>query len=131
MAKSNLEVVKAGYAAFAESGVDGIMELTHPNFEATTPPDLASEPDTYRGHEGVRRYWDSFYEAMDEIWLDGDEFIEAGDAVIVKSTLRARGRSSGIVSEQHAVLVWRVRDEKIIGVSFHPDLEAARAAADD
>ena len=33
----------------------------------TTPANLAAEPDTYRGHEGIRRYFDSFYDVMDEV----------------------------------------------------------------
>ena len=68
MASENLED-RQGRAstAFNADGVDGILPFIHPDFEATTPPELAAEPDTYRGHEGVRRYFDSFYEIMDEI----------------------------------------------------------------
>jgi ketosteroid isomerase-like protein len=50
----NLEVVQRGFEAFNRDGIEGIIPLIHPDFEATTPPDLASEPDTYRGAEGSR-----------------------------------------------------------------------------
>jgi len=66
----NLETVQRGFDAFNENGVEGILPLIHPDFEATTPPSLASEPDTYRGHDGVRRWFDSFYEVMDGIRWD-------------------------------------------------------------
>ena len=45
--------------------------MIHPEFEVTTPQSLASEPDTYRGHEGIRRYFDSFYEAMENVYFEG------------------------------------------------------------
>jgi len=28
----------------------------HPDFVGVVPPELSAEPDTYRGHAGIRRY---------------------------------------------------------------------------
>ena len=55
MSQENVEIVRSAYAALAEQGVEAVLAFVDPQFEATTPPSLASEPDTYRGHEGVRR----------------------------------------------------------------------------
>ena len=129
MTASNVELVQSGFAAFNEDGVEGILPFFDPEFEATTPPELASEPDTYRGHEGVRRYFDSFYEAMEEIRWEGHSFEEAGDKVIVDFTLHARGKTTGIDTELRAVQVWELRGEKAIGLQLYPTLEEARAAA--
>ena len=71
MSRENLEIVRRGFEAFNEKGVEGIIPFIDPEFVAVTPPDLASEPDTYRGHDGIRRWFDSFYEVMDEIRWDG------------------------------------------------------------
>ncbi len=62
--------MREAFRAFSEGGVEAFIPYMHPEGEFTTPPELASEPDTYRGHEGVRRYWASFYEVMDEIKVD-------------------------------------------------------------
>jgi ketosteroid isomerase-like protein len=94
----NLEIVQRGFEGFNERGVEGIIPIVHPEFEATTPPDLASEPDTFRGPDGVRRWFDSFYEVMDEIRWDSHEFHEVGDAVVVEFTLRARGKTTASTS---------------------------------
>ena len=32
-----------------------ILALAHTDFEAVVPPELSAEPDTYRGHDGIRR----------------------------------------------------------------------------
>ena len=129
MASDNLEIVKRGFDAFNENGVDGILPFVHTDFEATTPPELASEPDTYRGHEGVHRWFDSFYEVMDEIRWEPREFIEAGDRIVVDFTLKARGKSTGLEFGQHAFMVWELRDGKAIGLELFPTLEEALAAA--
>ena len=121
----DLELVKRGFAAFNEGGVEGILPFFHPEFEATTPPELASEPDTYRGHAGVRRWFDSFTDAMDEIRWEPREFHQAGDRIVVEFTLRARGRSTGLEFGQDAVMVWELRDGKAVGLRLYPTLAEA------
>jgi ketosteroid isomerase-like protein len=130
VARSNLEIVERGFEAFNAEGIDGILPFIHPDFEATTPPDLATEPDTYRGHEGVRRWFSSFDEVMDEIRWDARGFREAGDLVLVEFTLRARGRTTGLDFGQEAVMVWQLRDGKAIRLYLYPTLEQAVAAVE-
>jgi ketosteroid isomerase-like protein len=125
----NLEIVQRAIDGFNESGVDGILPLIHPDFEATTPPDLASEPDTYLGHDGVRRWFDSFYEVMDDIRWDAHELREVGDHVVVEFTLRARGKTSGLDFGQNAVMVWSFRAGKAIRIELFQTLDEAMAAA--
>ena len=99
-------------------------------FVAVTPPDLASEPDTYRGPDGIRRWFDSFYEVMDEIRWEPREFHEAGDRVLVEFTLRARGKTTGLDFGQNAVMLWELRDDKATRVDLYPTLDEAKAAAE-
>jgi ketosteroid isomerase-like protein len=115
-----------------EGDPEAMMPFIHPEFEVTTPPGLAAEPDTYRGPEGIRRYFDSFYDAMDRVTFDADEFIPVGDRVVVRSVLRTRGRSSGIEAEQNIALVYELKDGKAYRISVYATVgeavEAARAA---
>jgi ketosteroid isomerase-like protein len=124
---SNVEIVERGFAAFNEGGVEGIIPYIHPDFEATTPPELASEPDTYRGHDGIRRWFESFEDVMDEIRWDARGFREVGDRVLVEFTLRARGKTTGLEFGQDAVMIWELRDGLAIRVSLYPTLEDAQA----
>jgi ketosteroid isomerase-like protein len=128
VSKENLEIVQRGFEAFNAQGVEGIIPFIDPDFEATTPPDLASEPDTYRGPDGVRRWFDSFFEVMDEIRWDAREFHEAGDRVVVEFTLRARGKTTGLSFGQEAVMVWTLRDGKAIRVDLFQTLDQALEA---
>ena len=116
--------------AFNEKGVDGVIPYIDAEFVAVTPPDLASEPDTYRGPDGIRRWFDSFYEVMDEIRWEPREFHEAGDRVLVEFTLRARGKTTGLDFGQNAVMLWELRDDKATRVDLYPTLDEAKAAAE-
>lgn len=64
-----------------------------------TPVGMAAEPDTYRGPEGIRRWFESFYEVMEEIRL-----------------------------EQKAVQAWLIRDGLARRIEFFTDLDEALAA---
>jgi ketosteroid isomerase-like protein len=128
VASSNLQIVQRGFEAFNEDGIDGILPFLHPDFEATTPPELATEPQTYRGHEGIRRWFDSFDEVMEEIRWDAGDFHEVDGRVVVEFTLRARGKTTGLDFGQDAVMVWELRNGKAVRLSLYPTLDQAQAA---
>jgi ketosteroid isomerase-like protein len=130
MPQENIEIVRSGYAALAEQGVEAVLAFTDPEFESTTPASLAAEPQTYRGHEGVRHFFGSFADAMEGVYFEGQEFTSVGDKVLVDTKLHARGRTTGIETEQRAFLVWTLRDGLVTRVETFaeqgPALEAAR-----
>jgi uncharacterized protein len=128
VAESDVEVIKRGYEALASGGFDAWLPLFDPDFEMTTPAALASEPGTYRGPDGVRRWFAEFYEAMDEVRLQPHEFHEVGEWVLVPFTIIARGRSTGLEVEQNAVQAWRLREGKAIRLELFAELQEALAA---
>jgi uncharacterized protein len=129
MAQENVEIVRSAYAALAEQGVEAVLAFADPEFEATTPPSLASEPDTYRGHDGVRRYFGSFGDAMEGVYFEGEEFTSVGDKVLVDTKLHARGRTTGIETEQQAFLVWTLREGLVTGLETFAEQGQALEAA--
>jgi ketosteroid isomerase-like protein len=131
VAESDVEVIRRGYEALASGGFDAWLPLFDPDFEMTTPAALASEPGTYRGPDGVRRWFAEFYEAMDEVRLQPHEFHEVGEWVVVPFTIIARGRSTGLEVEQNAVQAWRLREGKAIRLELFAELQEALAAIED
>lgn len=100
MPRDNVEIVREGFDAVAREGWQALLPMLHPEFELTTPPELAMEPDTYRGDAGMRRYFESFEEAMEDIRIEPEgELVGAGDKVFVPFMLSARGRETGIEAE--------------------------------
>ena len=117
--------------AFGDEDVENILQYIHPDFVGTTPPGLAAEPDTYRGHDGIRRYFSSFYDAVDKIWTEPHEFRQVGDRVLIHATLNSRGRTTGIEAGIEAYFLWTVKDEMVIRAEIFPTEKEALAAAED
>jgi ketosteroid isomerase-like protein len=123
----SVEVLERMFEAFRAGGVERALEFIHPEFEAVVGPDLSAEPDVYRGHDGVRRYFASF-EGIDDVRMTPLEYIPDGERVLVETVVTGRGASSGIEVEQHVVQAWRFRDGKAVRVDAFADLQSAREA---
>jgi ketosteroid isomerase-like protein len=108
------------------------LDRVDDEFQMVTPAELASEPDAYRGPEGVRRWWESFLEVMEWVRLEVEEMHPVDDRrVILEFVIHTRGRSSGIETDQRAVGLATARDGKLYRLAFFTDLAQARAAAAD
>jgi ketosteroid isomerase-like protein len=129
MRPDNVDLVRQGFEALSAGGADALVPLVGPEFEITIPPELSLEPATYRGAEGLRRYFESFYEAVDEVRFEPEEFIAVGDCVVVPTRVVVRGRESGAEAGQRVVQVWRLRDGRAIAVEPFGSLDEAIAAA--
>ncbi len=125
----NVEIVRSAYAVLAEQGLEAVLAFVDPAYESTTPPSLASEPDTYRGHDGVRRWFGSFGDAMEGVRLEAVDFTSVGEQVVVETKLHARGRSTGIDTEQRAFLLWTLREGLVTKLEAFAEHEQALEAA--
>ncbi|MDP9483956.1 MAG: nuclear transport factor 2 family protein [Chloroflexota bacterium] len=130
MRRDDLELIKQAFEVLDSETFEQALPLVAEDFEMVTTRDVASEPDIYRGPDGIRRWFDSFLQAMDRVRVEGRHFHEAGDdQVIVEFRLLARGRQSGIEAGQDAIGLATVDDGKLARLEFFTSLEAARAAA--
>jgi ketosteroid isomerase-like protein len=129
MSREDVDNVRRGFEALGRDGVEALLDFIDPEFETTTSPELSVEPSTYRGHEGLRRYFDSFYEVMEEIRFEPEEFIDAGERVVVPMRLVARGRGTGIEAEQRLAMVWTLREGKAVRLDTYATKAEALAAA--
>jgi ketosteroid isomerase-like protein len=129
MPGENVERLRAAFEAFNSGEMERIFAFTHPEFEAEVPAELSAEPDTYRGHDGIRRYFESFEEAMDDIRFEPERFWEAGEKVVVTARLTARGRQTAIPVEQRFAQVWTIRDGQALSIDTYASLADALRAA--
>jgi ketosteroid isomerase-like protein len=129
MAPTNVELLREAFLALDREGVEGILPYIHPEFETTTPASLTVEPDTYRGPDGVRRYFDSFYEVMDEVRFVPEEMLDAGDRVMAMIRLVARSRATGLTLDQHMAMVWTLRNGQAVALETVATREEGLRAA--
>jgi len=79
----------------------------------------------YRGHAGMRRYWESFQDVMEEIRFVPERLWEAGETVVAATHITAKGRQTAIPVEQRFAGVWTICDRKAIRVRVYPSLSEA------
>lgn len=125
MSRENVELVRRGLEIFNSGDIDRILSFTGADFEIDVPPGLSAEPDTYHGHEGVRRYFRSFQEAMDEVQFQAERFWDTGEAVVVDALVTARGKQTAIPVEQRAAQLWTIRGGRVIRIRAYASLSEA------
>jgi ketosteroid isomerase-like protein len=130
MSQENADVVRRLNDAFNSGDLERILALVHPDFETQVPPEFSPEPDTYRGHAGIRRYFQSFNDAMEEIRFHPESVREVGPSVVVTVRLTARGRTTGIPVVQRLAQMWTIRDGKALEVQHFASLREALDAAE-
>jgi ketosteroid isomerase-like protein len=123
-----MEIVRRVFEAVNSEDIEATLALTHPDFEVSVPPELSAEPDVYRGVEGMRRYWQTFAEAMDEIRFTPERMWDAGDAVVVALAVTAKGRQTSITVEQRPATVWTTSDGKVLHVAVYVSLAECLAS---
>ena len=82
----------------------------------------------YVGPEGISRFMRRWLGAWTNLTVAADEFIEAGDSVIVIACQSAVGRESGTPSKMPFFNVWTFRGQAVIRLEFFTDRAKALEA---
>jgi ketosteroid isomerase-like protein len=113
-----------------EGGLEAALKWFADDFHGVVPADLSAEPDSYDGHDGLRRYFDSFHEIVDDLRFDAEELVDAGpDVVLARGLITGRGRESGIPIEMRVPQLIRLREGRVVEISAFTDWDDAVAAA--
>jgi ketosteroid isomerase-like protein len=128
MNEANVEVVGRLFELYASGGIEAALEVMDEDIVIVIPADVSAEPDTYRGHEGARRYFAGFEGMLEDIRYEMFELLPEGDHVLARSRLAGRGVSSGLEVELQTVVVHTVEGGKITRIVPYTDLESARDA---
>ena len=126
MSRENVELVRRVYEGWARGDFRRGSDLFAPNFEWKSRPD-AVEPGSRRGG-AIGTSLRHIFEVWEDYRLEAEEYIDAGNAVVVVSRARGTARGSGIPLDQRMVLVWRARDGKVIGFEAFGTREEALEA---
>ena len=136
MSEENVEIVRRLYslapdaAAVVRGDYDEIfLDYFHPDVEVVP---LAAYPDTessYRGQEGIRRW----YQQIDEIWDDwrfeAERFFDAGTQVVVFVSVSGTAKQSGAALTILAAHVQTLRNGRVTRTEVFLDRSEALEAA--
>jgi ketosteroid isomerase-like protein len=81
----------------------------------------------FDGHAEIRDHWKLFWDVFETIRLLPEEFIEAGDRVIVPHLVEARSRG-GVTTQARGALVYDVNDGLLTRSTIYQDRAEALAA---
>jgi ketosteroid isomerase-like protein len=115
MSEENVDLIRRGHEAFRDSGEEAIFEYLHADIDLTPVKELL-DSETFHGHDGVRRYFQTMRDAFGDFGWEPQEFLDHGDEVLVATRFFAAGRGSGVPVEAMVYNVWTVRQGKAVRV---------------
>src|SRR3954449_7478334 len=113
MSQENVELVRRRLDAFNRGDLAAMVELTDP---AAVWWDRADDPYAgapHRGRDACMRHLEELLQIA-ELQVEAQEFIDAGDRVVVGVHLAGRGRSSGVPFEEHEFHVFTLQGGLVI-----------------
>ena len=122
---------EAAARGFAEAITAGDREaglaVCHPEIDFHSMLGISGR--SYRGHDGIREYFDDIESAWAEWSVDVERVSEAADGrVAIVMTMRARGKGSGAALAERTAHVWMLRDGRLLHNELYREpAEALRA----
>ena len=128
MSQENVDKARAFIDAYNRRDFDAAVESFDPDIDWVLPAHQSS--DSGRGPDEVRRFWEGLDETFEELRLEPQEFVDAGDRVATRLRHRGRGRRSGLEIEEemyHQVATFRAG--RMVRIEYFGEWSEALEAA--
>jgi ketosteroid isomerase-like protein len=134
MSRANVHKAEAFMAAYNRRDFDAAVECFDPEIDWVLP--TMQGFDSCRGPDQVKLFWQGIDDTFDELRLDPQETVDAGDRVATRLRYYGRGKGSGAEIETemyHQVITFR--DGTMVRIEYFTSwpeaLEAARKGSSD
>ena len=111
MSQENVELLRLGFDVWNRHDLDTALAGSHADVEIT--PIRGPAATTYRGHEGMRRFWDDIIDTFPDFRTEVVEARDLGDFVLGIVRIRGQGAGSEVSSEQTVWFASAWRDQKL------------------
>jgi ketosteroid isomerase-like protein len=108
MSQESVDKAREFIAAYNRRDFDAAVESFDPEIEWVLPAHQSS--DSCRGPDEVKLFWKGLDETFEELTLQPQEFVDAGDQVATRLRYYGRGKESGVEIETemyHQVATFR------------------------
>ena len=99
MSEENVEIARRGIVeinSFYRTGEFSLLqELCDPDF-VLQPSGMFPEHEEMRGPEGLLKFIRGQTEAFERMWIEAEEFLDAGDRVVIPIRFGGRARHTGL-----------------------------------
>lgn len=125
MSRENVEAVRRVNELLLSTG-ELAWDLMHEDIEVHDHD--APDQGSYQGHSGVARWLEDWGTAWGEWTYEPEQYIDAGDIVVVFIGMKAEGRSSGVKLDREDAAVYTLREGKIARIDYYNDRDMALGA---
>jgi ketosteroid isomerase-like protein len=124
MSGENVEIMRAAFEAWDRDDLQGVLNAF--DEEVVIRPLIGPE---WRGPEGVLGMAADWVEGFSEWKMEAEEYLDAGDMVVVRVRQEGRGEESGTPVTAVYWFAYTLRDGKITRLDMYADEAQAREAA--
>jgi uncharacterized protein len=128
MSQENVEFVRRGWEAYERGDLSTALATLSPDLITYVAPPIPVAG-TYHGPEGLLQLTLDWAEGFDELVVTAEEYIDAGDQVVVRVRHRASGAESGVPVETDIWYVFTIRAGKTVRADVFNDRNEALEAA--
>jgi ketosteroid isomerase-like protein len=108
-----VEVVRSIFAALNRGDRETAIGLAHPEIVLDATRNVFN-PKTYVGKDGLRQWLADTDDVWEGMHTEQNEFIDAGDRVVVVGRLVGKGKGSGVEVGQPNATILTIRDGLLI-----------------
>jgi ketosteroid isomerase-like protein len=128
VSKENVDRARDFIEAYNRRDFDAAVECFDPEIDWVLPARQSS--DSCRGPNEIKRFWEGLDETFDELRLEPQEFVDAGDHVATRLRHHGRGKLSGAeINEEMYHQVATFRAGRIVRMEYFGEWSEALAAA--
>jgi ketosteroid isomerase-like protein len=91
MSQENVELALRMYDAFNQRDIDALLALSDPDVELISRIVELEGGGTYRGHDGVRSWWENLLGVFPDFSGEIDEVRDLGDVTVARVRVRGHG----------------------------------------
>lgn len=129
MSQENVELVREAFEAFQGGNLEKTAQLVDPELQLLGTVGGLQESQVAHGLSQIDETLAEDLEAWEERRLEAEDFIDAGDNVVVLLHEYRRGRGSGVELETDTAVVVAVREGRVVRMQGYMDRDEALKAA--
>lgn len=109
MTEDEVKSLRRIYDALSRWDIEELIRDVAHDFELSLPETLPWGG-TRHGHDGLEAFASIYQDHVEGVWADPDDFLDAGDRMVVVGRVRGTARASGREFEVHFAAVWTMTD---------------------
>ena len=129
MSQENVELAHRMTAAINRRDIDEVLALSDPDVEFIPRILEVEGGGSYRGHDGVRSWWENLFGVWPDFYAEVEEVRDRGDMTVARVRMSGQGIASEATTGQTSWVVNEWRDGKVIWMrNLQSEADALKAA---